>query len=51
MPWWTWACTVTGWLTPQLSGAQVSSGTNRSGISASNMLPPHDGVTSVPLYG
>ena len=38
-------------MTPQLPGAQRSSGTNSVGINASNMLPPHDGVTRIPAYG
>ena len=36
---------------PQLRGAHCASGTNRSGISASNMLPPQLGTTSEPRYG
>ena len=40
--------TKSGWFAPQLPGPQRSSGTNSDGISASNMLPPHDGVTRVP---
>jgi hypothetical protein len=37
-----------GWLAPQLPGPHRSSGTNGAGISASNMLPPHDGTARLP---
>src|SRR3954454_24609368 len=50
-PWWLCASTVSGGLTHQRPAAQPSSATNSDGISASNMLPPQLGVTSVPAYG
>ena len=36
---------------PTVRAAHFSSGTNSAGISASNMLPLHDGTTRMPAYG
>jgi hypothetical protein len=44
------AWTVFGWLTAQLRRPHDSSGTNSDGMSASNMLPPQPGTTSMPRY-
>jgi hypothetical protein len=48
-PWWM-GRRGEGWFGRQLPGPQSSSGTKSGGISASNMLPPRDGVNP-PLEG
>jgi hypothetical protein len=35
---------------PHERGPHRVSGTKSAGISASNMLPPHDGTTRIPRY-
>ena len=48
-PWSICASTVNGWFIRHEPAPQRSSGTNRSGISASNIEPPQLGVMRVAL--